>query len=217
MDAGARIMNPGSPAAIAEAFHQASLDPLPNAAYEQLAKYLEILERWNTKFNLTGLRLPGEIVARHFVECAFAAQKLPVAIATLMDYGSGAGFPGMMIAICRPEISVTLAEAHTKKASFLHEVVRSLGLRAEIWSSRVEEIPETRRFDAVSMRAVEKMEHAIPVAMKYAEKYLALLTTLPLVNAYRDQFAGLEFREAVPLPNSEQTIFALAVPRGTRS
>jgi 16S rRNA (guanine527-N7)-methyltransferase len=209
-------MSSVAPSAIEEAFRQVNLALLPDAAYEQMAAYLELLERWNTRFNLTALRSPGEILQRHFVECAFAAEKLPSGIATLMDFGSGAGFPGMIIAICRPEISVTLAEAHRKKASFLREVVRSLGLRSEIFSSRVEDMPRNRRFQAVSMRAVEKMEQAIPVAIERLEHYLALLTTNSLATTYKEQFVELEFRDSIPLPNSEQTILALAVPRGTK-
>jgi len=209
-------MSSVTPGGIEEAFRNANLAPLPKVAYEQMEAYLEILGRWNARLNLTSLRSPAEIMRRHFVECAFAAEKLPTGIATLMDYGSGAGFPGMVIAICRPEISVTLAEAHAKKASFLREVVRSLGLQAEVYSSRVEEMPGSRRFDAVSMRAVEKMEQAIPMAINHVEQFLALLTTQPLAIAYREQFLELEFRDGIPLPNSEQAILVLAVPRGTK-
>jgi 16S rRNA (guanine527-N7)-methyltransferase len=216
MDARCGRMNTVTPALIEEAFQRANLGPLPDAAFEQMAAHLEILERWNTKFNLTALRSPNEIIQRHLVECAFAAQKLPSGIATLMDYGSGAGFPGLVIAICRPEISVTLAEVHLKKASFLREVVRSLGVRTEVASSRVEDLPHDRRFEAVSMRAVEKMEQSIPVAIERLERYLALLTTKSLAEAYKERFQELDFQGDIPLPGSGQTVLALAVPRGTR-
>lgn len=208
-------MSSVTPGEIEAAFRHANLGLLPKVAYEQMAAYLKILERWNTRLNLTSVRSPNEVVRRHFLECAFAAEKLPAGIATLMDYGSGAGFPGMVIAICRPEISVTLAEAHAKKASFLREVARGLGLQTEVYPSRVQDMQGNRRFHAVSMRAVEKMEQAIPVALKHLEQYLALLTTKSLAIVYREQFPELEFRTDISLPNSQQTILALAVPRGT--
>ena len=131
---------------------------------------------WNARLSLTAIREPSQIIRRHFAECVFAAQHLPGDIERLLDYGSGAGLPGIPFAICRPEIRVTLAEAHGKKASFLREVVRSgctsRGLR------RARRDHDARAsFHAVSMRAVEKMEFAIPVALQLAERYLVLLTT----------------------------------------
>ena len=98
---------------------------MPASCYDQFSTYLELLLRWNARLSLTAIREPGQIIRRHFAECAFAAQHLPADIESLLDYGSGAGLPGIPFAICRPEIRVTLAEAHGKKASFLREVVRS--------------------------------------------------------------------------------------------
>ena len=83
---------------------------------------------------------------------------------SLLDFGSGAGFPGLPIQLLLPELAVTLAEARQKKASFLHEVVRSLGLKTEIWADRVESMLPSRRFDVVTMRAVDEMRLAIPAA-----------------------------------------------------
>ena len=205
-----------TPAAIEHAFQRANLDPIPEKAYAQLSAHLEILERWNTRLNLTAVRSPGEILQRHFVECAFAAQELPPDTFTLMDYGSGAGFPGMVIAICRPEISVTLAEAHAKKASFLREVIRTLGVHVEVYGARVEQMPPERQFHVVSMRAVEKMEQAIQIALPHVERYLALMTTKPMSSMYRALFPELEFREEALVPGSEQMVLAFAVPRGTK-
>jgi 16S rRNA (guanine527-N7)-methyltransferase len=201
-------------AAFEDAFREVGLD-LPAPAYAQMTAYLSLLERWNARLNLTSIRSSSEILKRHFVECAFAAQRLPDGILSLMDYGSGGGFPGVVIAICRPEIRVTLSEAHAKKASFLREVIRSLDLRAELYPGRVEDMATNCRFHAVSMRAVEKMEQAIPIAIRHLEHHLAILTTGPLAAAYKGQFPDLAFREDIPLPNSEHRVLSLAVPRGT--
>ena len=90
---------------IEEAFSQAGIGQLPASCYEQFFAYLELLTRWNARLNLTAVREPAQIIRRHFVECAFAARQLPADIETLLDYGSGAGFPGIPFAICHPKLS----------------------------------------------------------------------------------------------------------------
>ncbi len=126
---------------IEKAFLQADIADLSPGAYEQFLAYFTVLLRWNAQLNLTAIREPEQIIQRHFVECAFAAQHLPRDVATLLDYGSGAGLPGIPIAICRPEIRVTLAESQGKKASFLREAARSVGVSTEVYDRRVETIP----------------------------------------------------------------------------
>jgi 16S rRNA (guanine527-N7)-methyltransferase len=192
---------------IAAEFSRAGLAALPPAAYEQFQNYLDLLLRWNQRLNLTAIRDPLQVIQRHFVESAFAAQHLPAGITSLLDYGAGAGLPGIPIAICRPEIQVTLAEARGKKASFLQEALRVLAIPGQVFPGRVETMPEQNLFDAVTVRAVEKMESAIPVAAKRAKRYLVLFTTGKLV-ASRN-CAELEWFEPIRLPNSAQMILAI--------
>src|SRR5665213_2921666 len=97
--------------------------PVAPTLYPQLSKYLDLLLKWNARTNLTAIRDPEEIVRRHFGESLFAARHLDPKTATLLDLGSGAGFPGLPIALLCPEIQVTLAESQNKKASFLREAV----------------------------------------------------------------------------------------------
>ncbi len=149
---------------IAQSVEQAGLKPLSGGVAEQFSRFYALLEQWNSKLNLTAIRDPEDVLRRHFVECIFCAQHLPQGIASLLDYGSGGGFPGIPIALCRPEIHVTLAESQGKKASFLREVVRSLGIVAEVYSGRVEDMRAGRSFDAVSLRAVDKMQAAVESA-----------------------------------------------------
>jgi 16S rRNA (guanine527-N7)-methyltransferase len=198
-------------------FSRASLAALPPAAYERFEKYLVLLLRWNQRLNLTAIRDPLQIIQRHFVESAFVAQHLPGGISSLLDYGSGAGFPGIPIAICRPEIRVTLAEAQGKKASFLQEALRVLALPGVVYRGRVEAMPEDNLFDAVSMRAVEKMELAIPFASKLAKKYLVLLTTAKSAGDCRSATPELEWLELLPLPNSAQMILAIGQRKGVQA
>lgn len=191
------------------AFTGAGIAGLPGAAYDQLFAYLGLLLRWNARLNLTAVWEPEQIIQRHFVECAFAAQHLPAGLESVMDYGSGAGLPGIAIAICRPEIRVTLAESHGKKAAFLREATRSIGFSAEVYEGRVENMPRERLFQAVTMRAVERMDQAIPVAMRHTGRYLVLLTTERAAPAFRQLASELRWLESPPLPNAEQRILAI--------
>jgi 16S rRNA (guanine527-N7)-methyltransferase len=143
----------------------AGLTAIPPGAGDQLAAYLALLLKWNSKLNLTAIREPAEIVRRHLVECIQCAQALPE-VWTLLDFGSGAGLPGVPIAIVRPEIRVTLGESQGKKSAFLREVVRTLGLNAEVLDQRVEMMPAERVFDAVTLRAVDKMAQATQEAVQ---------------------------------------------------
>ena len=88
-------------------------------------------------------------LSRHFVESIACARALPEGISTLLDFGSGGGFPGIPIALCRPEIAVTLAESQGKKAAFLQEAVRVLGSQAKVHAGRAELL--TTQFDCVTL------------------------------------------------------------------
>ncbi len=198
---------------IEAAFLQADIAGLSPGVYEQFLAYLTVLLRWNAKLNLTAIRAPEQIMQRHFVECAFAAQHLPRDVATLLDYGSGAGLPGLPIAICRPEIRVTLAESQGKKASFLREAARCAGISTEVYDRRVETIPQERQFDAVTMRAVEKMESAVPVAIRYTRRYLVLFATERSSErsgpAPRQLSSEFTWPEPISLPNADQRILVI--------
>ena len=148
----------------------------------QLQTYLDLLLRWNARTNLTSIRNPEQIVPRHFGESLFAGIVLSRELGptgNLLDLGSGAGFPGLPIQLLLPQWHVTLAESQGKKAAFLREVVRALGLNTEVWAGRVEAMPPHRLFDAVAMRAVDKMAAMEPVARQRLTPggYLLRLTT----------------------------------------
>lgn len=127
---------------------------------DQVSEYVDLLIRWNARVSLTSIRSPEEMIQRHFGESLFTgaqlANRLPGG-AELLDYGSGPGFPGLPIQILLPGVRVTVAESQARKVAFLREVIRTLGLNSEVWPRRVEEMPGNRQFDAVTMRAVEKM------------------------------------------------------------
>ena len=202
---------------IEEALAAGGVSSLPASAGSRFAAYLELLLRWNARLNLTAIRLPEEIVARHFVECAFAAQHLPSGISTLLDFGSGAGFPGIPIAIFRPEIHVTLAESHAKKAAFLSEAVRVLEISTEVYRGRVESMPAPRTFDCVGMRAVDKMAEAVVAARSRADRTLALLTTAKSGPGYQELAPEFTWGDPIPLPHSLQSILLIGQRTGHNS
>ena len=189
----------------------AGLNPLQLEQNKQLIGYLMLLVRWNARTNLTAVREPDAILERHFLESIACAQALPAGIATLLDYGSGAGFPGIPIAICSPAIAVTLAESQNKKAAFLQEAIRVTGISARVHPARAETLTAT--YDCITLRAVDHMEEALRSAARLVAPSgcLAPLTTqseLPKLQSA----AGPHFswREPPPLPGSDHRILALA-------
>ena len=183
-----------SESAIAELIHP-YLPDAPVILLPKLSAYLDLLLKWNARTNLTAIRRPEEIVRRHFGESLFAALHLDPETPTLLDFGSGAGFPGIPIALLRPGIQVTLAESQNKKAAFLREAVRTLNLSSEVWAARVELMPAERRFHAITLRAVDRMEVALPIA----EARLAAGGQLVLLMTTTQMPAG---GRSIPLPNS---------------
>ena len=113
--------------------------------------------KWNARTNLTAVRSAEEIVTRHFGESLFAARciKAFAEAESMLDFGSGAGFPGIPVHLYLPELAVTLAESQGKKAAFLREAVRDLNLSAQVWSERVDAMPSAAKFDLVTTRAGE--------------------------------------------------------------
>jgi 16S rRNA (guanine527-N7)-methyltransferase len=113
---------------------------------EQVAsiqRYIVMLLSWNEKVNLTAIRDPLEILYRHFCESMYAAATVPLQAGRLADVGSGAGFPGLALKIARPELQMFVIESNVKKATFLAEVVRELGLTdARVLVSQYEELGE---------------------------------------------------------------------------
>jgi 16S rRNA (guanine527-N7)-methyltransferase len=160
--------------------------PLSERQAEQLLEFLDLLLKWNAKTNLTAIRDPEQIVQRHFGEslalAAFALED--ESIQTAADLGSGAGFPGLPLAIYAPDVRVTLIESQNKKATFLKEVARSLELSSvAVRNERGESVRE--RFDLVTMRAVEKFEGALKVAASLAKPQgrIALLISVNQLDA----------------------------------
>ena len=141
-------------AALDRGLGELALD-LPAGARERLLDYMALLVKWNRTYNLTAIRDPLAMVGHHLLDSLAVLPHLPLAAAgRIADAGSGAGLPGIPLAIARPEWRVTLAEASQKKAAFLRQAVIELHLsNVEVHEGRVEAWRPRPLFDVAISRA----------------------------------------------------------------
>jgi 16S rRNA (guanine527-N7)-methyltransferase len=187
-----------------------SRELLSSKQLQQLSDFLDLLLRWNTKTNLTAVREPEAIVARHFGESLFLARHLRREARTAIDLGSGAGFPGIPLKIYSPHLAVTLTESQNKKATFLNEVIRVLTLTdINVFPGRAEEL--NLRADLVTLRAVEKFDQALPIAAKLLKPIgrLALLIGTGQMDAAKNLLPGFEI-DTSPVPESRERVLLFA-------
>lgn len=126
-----------------------------------LLAYLDELERWNAAYNLTAVRDRGEMVTRHILDSLTVlpyASPLTPHPSRLLDVGSGAGLPGIPLALANPQLQVTLLDSNGKKARFMRQAKRVLKLtNVEIVQSRVENYQPAQTFDRVISRAFSSL------------------------------------------------------------
>lgn len=164
---------------------------------DRLTRYLNLLERWNRVQNLTGIKLPGELIDRHLRESLALGPLLNGA--RIADIGTGAGLPGVPLAICYPERTFTLVESRRKRVSFLRHVAAELDLgNTEIAHSRAEDLPTQAPFATVLARAVAPPAELLAITRPLTAAGSILLV---LTSAERGRgFAGLadDFVERSP-------------------
>lgn len=188
--------------------------PLTGGQLDALNRYYEMLVQANTFMNLTAVTQPREAALRHFLDslCPPALAVLPPG-ASVIDVGSGAGLPGLPLAIVRPDLTVTLAEARGKKADFIASVIDALGLpRAKAVWGRAEELgrdPAHReRYDAALARAVAPL----PTLCEYL---LPFVRVGGVMLAWKGAAAADEARAAEPafrlLGGGSPSLFSYAI------
>lgn len=128
-----------------------------------LGRYLATLERWNRKINLTSIRDPRGVVDKHFLDSLAVVPHMPRDVGSLVDVGSGAGFPGAVIALACPWLAVTLVEANNRKAAFLQTLKRELPIpNVTVVAGRMEELAAT--FDVAVSRATWAIPEWLSIA-----------------------------------------------------
>ena len=125
-------------------------------AQEKLLAYLALLQKWNKVYNLTAVRDPLEMVTLHLLD---SLSVLPyIDSSNLLDVGSGGGLPGIVLAICQPEVQVTTLDAVQKKAIFMRQVKGELGLsNLTVVNARVESYQPAEKFEAIISRAFSEL------------------------------------------------------------
>jgi len=158
-------------------FELTGQEPKPEHV-EALLSYIDLLHRWNRTYNLTAVRHPAEMVTRHLLD---SLAVMPwVGGARLLDAGSGAGLPGVPLAIARPGLEVTLLDSSGKKIRFLNHVRRELGLaNIEPVQARLESFSSPSGFDAIISRAFSSLD-----AFAEAARHLAPARLLAMKGRY---------------------------------
>lgn len=131
-----------------------------------LMRYLAELEKWNATYNLSGIKIVDEMVLRHLLDSLTVLPAVPALVdgTRLIDVGSGAGVPGLVLAIARPGLKVTTLDSAGKKARFMRHAIRALGLaNADVFEGRAEDHAPAEPYDFIISRAFANLSDFVSV------------------------------------------------------
>jgi 16S rRNA (guanine527-N7)-methyltransferase len=188
---------------------------------ECIQSYTSLLLHWNQSISLTTITDPEEIVRFHFGESFFAASCVPIVDGRLADVGTGAGFPGLPLKMLIPALDLTLIESSAKKAAFLAEAVRTLGLeRVHIFRSRMEEFkagPDSALsspFDFITARAFGQFDALLAWSKDHLGPHGRVVLWLGQGDvALISEMAGWGWAESVQIPGSKRRFIISGMPR----
>jgi len=173
---------------------------LPADAQARLVEYLALLQKWNRIYNLTAVREASKMVSHHLLDCLAVAPH--VKAATLADVGSGAGLPGIPLALALPRTQVTLVESSQKKAAFLQQAKLELKLaNVAVACERIETWQPGRKFEMVISRAFSDLAEFVKLAGRHVAPG-GLLAAMKGIYPHEEiaQLAGgWRLREAIAL------------------
>ncbi|WP_343730343.1 16S rRNA (guanine(527)-N(7))-methyltransferase RsmG [Duganella sp.] len=171
---------------------------------EKLLDYLALLNKWNAVYNLTSVRDPLEMVKLHLLDSLTAVPAFKDA-RNVLDVGAGGGLPGMVLAISRPDMKVSMIDTVHKKTAFLNQVKAELGLsNVTVYTKKVQELEVKTKFDVITSRAFADLSDFVNWSghlLQEGGQYIALKGTAPA-----------EERERLPAPWKVQKLEPLAVP-----
>lgn len=141
---------------------------LTDEMLQKFALYLSLLLEWNKKMNLTAIKDPQQIVIKHFVDSLSLLQYMDIPKnAAVIDVGTGAGFPGVPLAIVRPDIRLVLLDSLGKRIMFLQTVAQQLSIAAQMLHARAEEAGQKQQYREKFDIAVSRAVAALPVLVEY--------------------------------------------------
>ena len=174
--------------------------------------YLQELLEWNKTFSLTGIKNPDDIIIKNFIDSLTPLPYLDSS-GSLLDIGSGAGFPSIPLKISCPEIEVQLVEASRKKVSFIKHLIRTLGLEGvSVLHSRVEEMEQPERpFRTIISRAFRRPAPLLQLVTPLLEPSTTLIAMLgPTTSAEQNELEALALAQSLEVSR----VVSLELPRG---
>jgi 16S rRNA (guanine527-N7)-methyltransferase len=142
---------------------------LSDQVIDQLMTYLNLVEKWNRVYNLTAIRERDEMIKLHFLDSLSIFNH--VHVKNILDVGSGAGFPGIVLAITKPELKVTVMDSVNKKTTFMQQVKSELVLtNLDVVNSRVEDYQPITLFEAVTSRAFSNLKNMMSLTQHTLKK-----------------------------------------------
>lgn len=147
---------------------------LDSTALDRFDKYAELLVYWNERINLTAITDPEEIIYKHFLDSLILLKYVNIPTrAKLIDVGTGAGFPGVALLIARPDLDITLMDSTKKKLGVIEDILKNIGLSANIVHSRAEEAGKSKEFrekyDFVTARAVSNLRDLSEICIPFVK------------------------------------------------
>ena len=185
---------------------------LSDQVIDQLMTYLNLVEKWNRVYNLTAIRERDEMIKLHLLDSLSILNH--VHVKNILDVGSGAGFPGIVLAITKPELKVTVMDSVNKKTIFMQQVKSELALtNLDVVNSRVEDYQPTTLFEAVTSRAFSNLKNMMSLTQHTLQKegvWLAMKS-----KDVREELQAFEKNQytliplAVPFINAERYLVIL--------
>lgn len=143
---------------------------LTQEKYDQFLTYYEILKEWNSKINLTAITEFNDVFIKHFYDSLCLVKGITLSNQSILDVGSGAGFPSIPLKIIYRDLDITIIDSLNKRISFLKELVKELNIDAKLLHGRAEEHQDKNHYDIVTARAVSNLQVLSELCIPFVKK-----------------------------------------------